>query len=332
MEFFTTVGRSDMPFQVFIGGRGIGKTYSTLADIAKEKKFFLYLRLTKTEIELCCTHDGNPFKKLNSDGVTDISATYREKDGFARFTDNATNELVGYGAPLSTFSNLRGFDFSNVEIIVFDEFMKENNGRHSVKNGGNTLLHLYESVNRNRELLGQDAVKMILLANSTDLADDILLTLGLIRPIEHMLKNVQSRFTDKERGLYLEFVKDCEVSKAKKQTALYKLMNGSSFNEHALNNKFTNDNVDAYCKKVNKIEYTPFLHIAGITVFQHKSDGTYYIATVENKARYMLEDFETEKLKLIFGVAYRIMRATTQVVFDNYQTKIIFDALMKYKN
>ena len=209
--------------------------------------------------------------------------------------------------------------------------MKEGKKTSVVKNAGLTLLNLYESVNRNRELFGQPPAKMILLSNAMNLADDILLTLKLIRPIEHMLKKNQSRFTDRERGLYLEFIKDSPISKAKENTALYKLMNGSQFNEHALNNKFINADMQDCIKKVQISEFFPYIHIAGITIHKHKSNGSIHITMSNAKARYVLEDFEVEKLRLIFAPEFRYLGALSQITYDNYQTKMIFTALIKNK-
>ena len=68
--YFDIKDRSAMPFQVYIGGRGIGKSYSALRqlalDIPSDEKW-IYMRRTGKEIEACSTEFGNPFKTINKD-------------------------------------------------------------------------------------------------------------------------------------------------------------------------------------------------------------------------------------------------------------------------
>lgn len=53
-------------FFFIIGMRGNGKTYSTLRYAIEEDLKLDYMRRTLTEIEMCATEKGNPFKSLNN--------------------------------------------------------------------------------------------------------------------------------------------------------------------------------------------------------------------------------------------------------------------------
>ena len=69
-RFFDISNRSDMPFQIILGGRGIGKTYSALdylQKVSSPSHKFIYMRREGTEIDQCATEYGNPYKKLNED-------------------------------------------------------------------------------------------------------------------------------------------------------------------------------------------------------------------------------------------------------------------------
>ena len=48
-----------------VGSRGVGKTYGGFKKLIKEHKPFIYLRRLKSQLELCATKEGNPFKKIN---------------------------------------------------------------------------------------------------------------------------------------------------------------------------------------------------------------------------------------------------------------------------
>ena len=98
--------------------------------------------------------------------------------------EDGKNILKGYAGALSTFSNIRGADFSDVKIIIYDEFIPEKTNRCSIRNEWDALLNLIETVNRNRELEGEESVKIILLSNATNIECDILAQSGLIPTIE----------------------------------------------------------------------------------------------------------------------------------------------------
>ena len=100
--FFDIKGRSAMPFQVYIGGRGIGKSYSALRELAlnvPSDEKWIYMRRTGKEIEACSTEFGNPFKTINNDFGTLIVPESGGK-GAAEYFYNETDEdnplLVGY--------------------------------------------------------------------------------------------------------------------------------------------------------------------------------------------------------------------------------------------
>ena len=57
--YFDIKGRSAMPFQVYIGGRGIGKSYSALRELATNfpaDEKWIYMRRTGKEIEATDPH------------------------------------------------------------------------------------------------------------------------------------------------------------------------------------------------------------------------------------------------------------------------------------
>jgi hypothetical protein len=144
--YFDIKGRSAMPFQVYIGGRGIGKSYSALRqlalDIPTDEKW-IYMRRTGKEIEACSTEFGNPFKTINKDFGTVIVPESGGK-GAAEYFYNETDEdnpiLVGYGVALSTFAGLRSMDLSDVTVTVFDEFIPERQVKR-IKAEGEALGH-----------------------------------------------------------------------------------------------------------------------------------------------------------------------------------------------
>lgn len=342
--FFDTRGRSECPFQVYIGGRGIGKTYSSLRNTIFEADMtrkipepynkFMYMRRIAKDIELCASEISNPFKRINRDCGSNVYAEFQRKDGYAVFKDDIINvdgedlpAYLGYGAALSTFSGLRGVDFSDVTTIVFDEFIAERHVRR-IKDEGKVFLNMYETVNRNRELQGEPPVKVLLLANSISLASGILLEIGAVPIIASMIEKGQSRATVKERGLYIELVDSSKVAELKNETALYKLTKGTDFSREAIMNQFTQDNLDL-AKKVRINEYKPIFNFCDFTYYKHKSRDEYYIAKRKDKAPVKFGSGDVDRLQTAFKWMYNNLVVSRKVFFDDYATKLVFDNILE---
>lgn len=258
-------------FNILIGARGIGKTYGALDYCLSNKIKFLYLRRTQTQADIAGSPIYCPVKAITPDIYPD-----RSGKNLYQLTDEEKN-TYGYIAALSTFSNLRGFDSSEIEWIIFDEFIPESSER-AMKNEGETFLNLYETVNRNRELKGKPPVFVLLMANSNQIASSILLQLQLVRPIAKMIKANQSYWYDKERSVSVIYPIDSPISQKKAGTALYRLAGSGSFSDMALSNVFA-DLDDPMIKSRPLNEYKPLCAIGEICIYRHKSRIEYYVSS-----------------------------------------------------
>ncbi len=326
MKYSTVIGRSDMPFQVFIGGRGIGKTYSALEYEAKDstpESRFIYMRRTQTELEETCTEFRNPFKTINRNLGLNIEVDIQ--NGLGLFIRD--EEIVGYGCALSTFAKMRGMDFSDVTTTIFDEFIPEKH-IHKIPNEGDAFFHFYETVNRNRELDGQPPMKVYLLANAINLNNPILLALGIVSKIAEMKVKGQQRYTNRERCLYVELMHNAEFTDAKKETALYRLSGGTQFSEQALNNSFAYDDM-SMIGKVNLSEYVPDFVFGNYTIFSHKSNGNLYIKAGRANTAIKYNESDRDIMYWKFAPRYRLAILLRSIKFDDYATKLVFDSLTK---
>jgi len=255
---------------IIIGGRGIGKTYSALDYIVNSGDPFIYMRNTDVQLKECITGFGNPFKRWNTDHDR-IIYFHAEKSHALIYEDKGEeiSQPIGYGIALSTFENLRGVDLSDVKLVLFDEFIEK---RKLSFRQFESFISFYETVNRNRELLGEDPLKVILLSNSQSLNNPILAGYNLIPVIESMIRSGQREF--KKPGLWLH-LPESEVSDAKRATANYQLINGTKIADEALSNKFAFDSFYGI-KKVKLSEYIPVLQIDDIYLYKHKSSGRLY--------------------------------------------------------
>lgn len=254
---------------IIIGSRGIGKTYSVLSFLIESGKQFIYLRNTDVQMKECITAFGNPFKRWNRDHNRNIFFKSERSHAMIYDADDDSGQPIGYGMALSTFENLRGVDLSDVDYVIFDEFIEK---RSLSFKQFECFESFYETVNRNRELLGEDPLCCILLSNSQKLANPILAGYGLIPIIEGMIRRGDKIY--RKDALYLE-LPSSSVSELKKQTANYKLINGTKIADEALNNAFAFDSFYGV-KKQNLNEYIPVVQVDDIYIYKHKSSGQLY--------------------------------------------------------
>ena len=139
-------------FNMIVGARGTGKTYGLMKELLDRGEPFIYLRRLKTQIDSCGKVSGNPFKRIDID--TDRNIMPFTVGGNIEFRDNdRLGALAAVGMALSTVATVRGVDFSDFNYIVFDEAIAMV-GEKPIKNEFEAFLNFYETVNRNRELLG----------------------------------------------------------------------------------------------------------------------------------------------------------------------------------
>ena len=269
---------------MFLGGRGIGKTYSAIDHLINSGKQILYLRSTEKQIELSLSPDrGNPFKKWAADhGRTIYIRGGKDINDIIEITGSGDEEqehLLGYAAALSTFENLRGVDFSQIDLILWDEFIQV---RPFAFDAFRAFLNLYESVSRNRELTGNDPVKVFFLANTQELSSPILAGFGLIGIIEQMQRTGQKKYSHGD--IYIELC-ESEISAAKEKSVLYRnLPQDDDYKREALYNEFSRNDFSGIRKPKNLREYRPLCNIDNIGIMTHKSRKEYYCsAKTSNK-------------------------------------------------
>ena len=266
--------RFKVPFIFCVGGRGTGKTYGALKYALDNGVKFLYMRRTQSQADLINRPEFTPFKAITRDTGELITCApiskYNSAFYRAKYEDDKVipdGAPIGYTLALSTVSNLRGFDMSDCELLIYDEFIPEKHER-PLKNEAQALFNAYETINRNRELLGGAALKVLCLANANTITNPIFEALNIIDKVYAMENNKQVVSINESRGFAVVLLSDSPISKLKQDTALYKLTSGSEFESMAIGNSY---NVDFNRPRVNLVEYAPIFTVSGITIYQHKN-------------------------------------------------------------
>lgn len=302
-----------------IGGRGIGKTYGTLDYIINSGKIFIYLRNTEIQLQESSTEFGNPFKRWNRDHDRNIVIKSERKHCMIYdFTAEDQPRLIGYAAALSTFSNLRGVDLSDVDLVIFDEFIER---RTLAFQQFEAFANFYETVSRNRELLGEDPLQVFLLSNAQKLDNPILAGYGIIPIIEQMMKTGRQEYVSD--NLFIELPHG-EVSEAKRATVNYRLTEGTDYYNETINNLFAHDSF-AEIKKRPISEYTPICALDDMYIWRHKSGNDYYVCrTSSNKVPvYSSKDSLSAFLRR-YRIPFGVAAAEHKIFFSEFLIKSKF--------
>jgi len=352
IKWFDTWARaaaSGCTFNFFIGGRGIGKTYSALSQhreayMRGEAGRVIYMRISARELDGASTVDDNPYKKINHNAGTDIEFLSAGKAPGYRICDLVREPesgkilketQIGVGRSLASFHNLRGVDFSDYTLIYFDEFIPVNSARRTpeIKTAGDLFTEAYETINRNRELEGEPPVKCIFTANAFSLNSDILRKFKLIKVIQSMQERGQRRYTDRERGIYVELCEAAEVAEAKKTTALYRAMSSDEkFISLTLKNEFT----DLALSTVTTVpinEYVPIVQYETLTILEHKSEKKFHVVQKVDLCGQKYYDKTKQKFLRRYYQLLKVALAENLITFDSadsyYQLDRVLDKTRK---
>lgn len=319
------------PFTFIIGGRGSGKTYGALKSCTEHGYKFAFMRRTQRQLDIINKPEFSPLKPISRD-TGKLYTTKPLASGIAAFypceldedgDEVTTGAAVGITLALSTISNLRGFDASDIDILLFDEFIPEKSER-PLKNEADALFNAYETLARNRELAGRPPLRLICMANANDQASPVLLKLGLVKRLERMAARGIDLYTDEARGLAVILLQASPISAAKTDTALYRLTTGSEFAEMALDNNFAYEDRGSIQSRP-LAEFRPLCGIGGITIYRHKSNREFYVSGHRRGSLPVYATGETEltRWRRAYGWLWRELM-DDNITFEDYAVQVMF--------
>lgn len=304
-----------------VGPRGTGKTYGVFDWFDEHNEKFIYLRRLKTQLEECRSKEGNPFKALNTNKGLDIQP-YSNKSGALVFRkDNKDGEIVAVGVALSVVANIRGIDYSDFDYIVFDEFIASENER-PIKNEFQAFENFYETVNRNRELLGKKPVKCIMLGNANKISNPYFSAWKSMHLVLNMIRGRQMVWRSADRTRMIILLLDSPISARKAGTVLYQ-NSDDFFKTMALDNAFRTDET-----KIKSEPLKEFIHVVSIGeigIYMHKAERRYYVSSTVCKQPYY--DSFGISLKM-FQQDYYMLRVyymvNKNVTFESFENELLF--------
>lgn len=326
-----------MPFVFVVGGRDTGKTYSSLIDVAvNDPCTFALMRRTDSELQTICNPATNVFKRINQDTGRNIYPFRASKSTFA-FYETVENEkgghdpegcILGYGMALSTLHTIRGFDASDIDILIYDEFIPE---RHQKRITGefDALVNAYDTINRLRELEGRKALQMICLANANDLANPIFQGFGIVSEFQRLIRTHKEYKAIPHKGFLLINLSDSPISKKRKESALYAATKGTSFAAMSFDNTYAyHDMCNIHKMPLN--EFKPLVSIGQITIMAHKNRDELYTIGKQIAAKRMYGRSEPERIRFkreCQNLWYYYL--DNRIKFDSVLTQRLFNDLFR---
>lgn len=338
MKIYTPEGWLNMeecfkstPFVIIISGRGLGKTFGALRFLVDHYREtgekFIYMRRLEAEADIVASREGNPFEALNRELGYNVTARKISKDVKGFFLEG-DNEPCGIIVALSTFYRKRSVSFGDVTNIFFDEFIPEKNAR-PIRGEAEALFNAIETVNRNREIQQRPPVHVVMASNSNTVDNPILISLNLVNRVMNMVRNHVPIWTDPERGLTVITPYNSPITKAKNETALYKLTSAgrNDFTRMALRNEF-GEEISDNVKPMNLKQFTPVCQIGEIYVYKHKTERRWYVSshgTGTFKKEYSigemgLKRFKREQTRLWMA------HLRSEIYFESFVEQMLFES------
>lgn len=324
---------AETPFVLCIGGRGTGKTYGAIKYLLEHGITFIYLRRTSAQMELVSKDEFSPIVKIAGDLGMQLTCSALGKYASGVYPVDEEGKPIGnaiaMNMALSTIASCRSYDASSVSVILFDECISELHEKR-MKAEDLAILNMYESVNRNREMQGQQPVKLVCLANANNLEAPVLQALNCVRTLDVMRKKGQTQRVDKTLGLTIILLNDSPISAEKRHTALYRLTLGQGdFNDMALENAFSKDNyTDLGVRPLN--EYMPVAAIGKICLYRHKTTYHWYVSeTISGKPK-VFENTLTDRQRFrLYCIKSWQDYFDKKLTFENVSAKVFYKAVMQ---
>lgn len=316
------IDKQEETFIAMVGPRGVGKTYGRFRTLIERGGKFIYLRRLKSQLDLCSKPEGNPFRAINND--LDMHITPYPSGGIVTFRKgDKTGDIVAVGLALSVVANIRGIDLSDYDYIVFDEFIASI-GEHPIKNEYAAFQNFYETVNRNREILGKKPVKCFMLGNANTIVNPYFSAWHFMKTCIKMITSGQMVYRTPDKTRMIIMLLNSPISEQKRETVLYK--NASSdFITMALDNAFRTDETNIKSEPI--AEYQHIVSCGDIGIWKHKTDRKYYVSSIQGQPYYDSFGISLKMFQNDFFLLRSNYMVNKNFYFESFELEIIFREL-----
>lgn len=323
--------------------RGPGKTYSALRYFTGQGQPFVYMKRTKDDIELICTHgadtDLSPFKDINRDFNTNIKPKLLH-NGIGGFweTDEEGNpggKCIAYLIAMNAVAKIKGIGLSECGAIIFDEFIPQL-GETVRRAEGNQLLDLYMTIRRDRVKRGLPDLKLILFANGTEIYTPVTETLEIVDSMVELEASGDSHKYIEDRGILLHHITEEEIPtvESEKNSGIYKAMENTAWGRMALGGELAYNDFSNITKlSINKMR--PFLELKyknnTFYIYLREADGLFYMCRSKCNAPVSYDlNFENDQKAFYIDYGIDLKNACIEGRFK-FQSYTMYNLIVNYK-
>ena len=314
----------DYSLFMLTGGRGIGKTTGLAAksvlEYMKNGTEFVYVRRYITELRKA---------KSLLDPIINKVKTVGRGNGAVQW--EVDKKRIGYGVALTAQQSLKsGFDFSNVNILIYDEAILPRGGSYRyLSNEVEMFLELCSTVFRDRK-----GYKIFILGNNADMFNPY-----------HAYFNIpkfETTFKNKARGIYCELAKNSpKLLKKEQETPLFKLTQGTAYADYHYNNKVLtfesgrigekNPNAELICRFVYNTITLNIYRQSFKEIFVELrekviKDNSTYIIMEDDKPNYLyITAYRKSEIKKLIDICY----FNSNCIFDGLHAVTLFDYIQE---
>ena len=325
--------------------RGPGKTYSVLDLCRRSDIKFVYLKRTMEDVHNLCAGSGttdtgtnkstinlSPFTPINRDKGTNIRCFEINKGiaGFYEVEFDAEKqkyfpkgEPLGYAFAVTGIAKYKGFNLDNCDVMIYDEFIPQLGERVS-RTEGFQVLSFYDTVTRDRIERGLPEIKLICLANATQVSNQLFDTLELIDEVVDMEIKRKEYYINEYRGIMIHKLPEEKYKKAidKAKTGIERAMEGTRFAQVEYSGDFAYDNL-CVINKPSLREYRPICDFlrGKTTYYVYKKGGDFYVSKIKHdkKVHYDLNnEVDAHKFWVDYGFDMRLALFEDHISFESY--------------
>lgn len=333
---------------IIIGGRNTGKTYSALTDCHLNHRKFVFIKRTIEDVDLLCSGlninkkaseyipDLSPFAPINRDFGCNIRAV-KIRNGLGAFYQcDEENEPegapIGFLIAMTAVTKFKGFDMSEADWLIFDEFIPQPWERVNRKEG-EQLLDLYKTVARDREHRGREPLKLICLANATSITNPVMNIFEIVNDVARMNVSGEEYHYIRERGILIHMIKDNPDFKLKEmESTMFKAMGDTAWGSMAFENQFGYNDFSAIGRmSVRKMKPVCAVSYKHDDYYIYVKEGQYYMTTTRHNSDriYNLNLENDQKLFwLDYGIELRNECIAGKMIFESYT---MYDLIVNYK-
>lgn len=312
-------------FNFIISNRGIGKTYGYtkfgINQFLKGKGKFILLRRYKTELKDL----DKMFKSLVANNEFEGHELTNKGKKFL-----IDKQEMGYAVALTQALTKKSVDYSDVSLIIFEEFIIDKQHIRYLQNEVEKFLEFFETTFRLR-----DNVRVVFLGNNVSVINPYFIYFNISLPAPGTIKV----FKDE---ILVENYVDNEFIKKKYQTRFGKLIKGTSYGDYAIENKSLKDSENFIAKRSQNAKFlcTICYENKNYGVWLDWSDSSMYVSDKldpSNKAKYILKTTDLrENYLLIKSISknYNLMLVKESITnnflyYETLELKAQFNDIIK---